>query len=71
MAADGLMVVSVGLLLQGLAVVHALAYQRKRHVGWLVALYLLLLLAGLQVAPLLALLGLIDNLFRFRGRAAD
>ncbi len=71
MAGDGLIIVTVGLLMQGLAVVHAMAHQRKRHVGWLVGLYILLLLATFQVAPLIALLGAADNWFRFRERAAS
>lgn len=69
-AGDGLLVIGVGLLLQGLAVLHALVYQRKRHVGWLIGLYVVLLLGTFQVAPLIALLGLLDNWFRFRERAA-
>lgn len=54
------------LMLQGIAVVHAVVRQRNWHRAWLIGLYLMLLVAMPQTAMLLALTGLMDNWYRFR-----
>lgn len=67
-AADAVPTLLVLYVVQGLAVAHALAarYQAKR--GWLIALYVLLLLAAPQVMPLVALLGWSDAWIDVRRR---
>lgn len=59
------MVVLLPFLLQGLAVVHALAKRSNAHAGWLVGTYLLLFVTG-PMALLLAFAGVVDNWFDFR-----
>lgn len=60
------------LLFQGLAVVHALARLRGLSAGWLVGLYVFMLLPplALQVMSVLAVLGFVDDVFDFRARFA-
>lgn len=60
------------LLFQGLAVVHALARLRGLNAGWLVGLYVFMLLPplALQVMSVLAVLGFVDEVFDFRARFA-
>ena len=57
----------IAFLLQGLSVVHAIA--KERGATWLIpATYAALVIAGALMAPLLALLGVIETLTRFRSR---
>jgi hypothetical protein len=67
---DLLLVVTVLLMLQGVAVAHALVKLRNRGRGWLVVLYLLLLFALPETALTLAVAGSVDNWIDFRRRAA-
>jgi len=66
--ADALVILLVIYLLQGLALVHAVVHSRSAHRGWLIGLYAVLLMAALQVMPLLALLGWMDAWIDFRTR---
>ena len=56
------------LLLQGLAVVHAVVARSGASVGWLVAVYVMLALPVVmaQTALVLAVAGLVDNWMNFR-----
>lgn len=55
-------------LFAGLAVVHGMVARSGASVGWLVALYLLLIVALPQLVLVLALLGLADTWVNFRAR---
>jgi hypothetical protein len=57
-------------LLQGIAVVHSLVARSGANVGWLVAMYVLLLLPMVttQAALTLAVAGMVDNWMDFRTR---
>lgn len=66
LAAELVMVALLLFLLQGVAVVHGLVGRTGASVGWLVAMYLLLLVAPPQTAVLLAVVGVVDNWFDFR-----
>ncbi len=66
MAADLLLVMVMLFMMQGIAVSHALVAKAGANPGWLVALYLLLLLALPQTALTLAVAGFVDNWFDFR-----
>ncbi|GAB4290364.1 MAG: hypothetical protein Kow0096_03760 [Thiohalomonadaceae bacterium] len=57
-------------LLQGVALVHALVARNRANVGWLVAMYVLLLLPMVttQLALTLAVAGMVDNWMDFRAR---
>lgn len=57
-------------VLQGLAVIHGVAGIASLHTGWLVAVYALLVVLPAQTALALALGGVVDNWFDFRGLAA-
>lgn len=59
------------LLLHGLAVVHRLHELRRAHLGWLIALYVLLVLFMPQMGLLLISLGLIDLWANIRARVAQ
>ena len=64
---DALAIVAVfAFFVQGLAVAHALVRERGLAKGWLVGLYVFLLLP--HTLLLVAALGLADNLFALRGR---
>ncbi len=65
---DLLTLAQVAFSLQGVAVVHALVRSKQTHMGWLVALYLLLLLAMGPMVLLLAMVGVLDNWFDFRSK---
>ncbi len=69
--ADLLLVLGVLLALQGLAVAHELHRLTSAHLGWLVGLYLLLVLLMPQTAVLLACVGLVDVWVDFRARLAQ
>lgn len=64
---DLLLIMGMLFMLQGIAVVHGLVYNRKAHQGWLIGQYVLLIVAMPQTVMTLALAGLIDNWFNFRG----
>lgn len=51
---------------QALAVVHTLVRQKQAHDGWLVALYVLIVLNFGHMALLLGVVGALDNWFEFR-----
>lgn len=71
MLAGNLMIVLVFFyLLQGLAIIHAVVAERELSVGWLVGLYLLMLIALPQIAALLMLLGVGDAWLDVRKRLA-
>ncbi len=55
-------------LFAGLAVVHGLVARNSASVGWLVALYVLLVIALPQLVMVLALIGLADTWVNFRER---
>jgi len=63
---DLLIVAIVPFAIQGLAVAHALVKQSGAHSGWLIALYLLLVLMTGQTVVVLAFAGTMDNWFDFR-----
>lgn len=67
---DLMVLLQVAFALQGVAIAHALLKQRGEHRGWLIALYLLLVLFMGQVVLLLAIVGTVDNWFDFRGKFA-
>lgn len=66
--ADAVVLLLVVYLLQGLALVHAIVQQRQAHRGWLIGLYVVLLIAAPEITPLLALLGWMDAWIDFRAR---
>ena len=66
--ADALLILLVIYLLQGLALVHAIVHRTQAHRGWLIGLYVVLLLAAPEMMPLLALLGWMDTWIDFRAR---
>lgn len=68
MVPDLLMVLSPLWLLQGLAVIHQLHAARGAHRGWLVGLYVLLILFMPQAEVLVACLGLVDIWADLRAR---
>lgn len=68
MLRDLLVLGQVAFALQGLAVTHALVRGSASRRGWLVALYLLLLLFTGQMVLMLAVVGLLDNWFYFRSK---
>jgi len=57
--------------IQGIAVVHVVVRHRQKHKGWLVAMYILLLIAMLQMVFLLALIGVLEQWFNFRQRSME
>ena len=69
-ASDMLFTLLLVYLLQGLALVHALVRSLQAQRGWLIGVYVLLVLAAAQVVPLLALLGWMDAWIDVRGRYA-
>ena len=69
LAADLMGPLTAVLLFQGLAVAHAVVRGRKLSGGWLVALYLLLLVPPHLALPVLAGAGLLDGWLGFRARA--
>ncbi len=68
-AADLLMIVLLLYLLQGLSVVHNLVYRHGLNVGWLIALYALLLILP-HMVMLVAGLGFTDTWVNYRSRFA-
>lgn len=66
MVVDLLVVTVMMFMLQGLAVSHSLVANAGAGIGWLVLLYILLLVAQAPTALTLAMAGFIDNWFNFR-----
>ena len=64
------LVILVGYFFQGLAVVHALARMLGWHMGWLILLYVLLVVLSVQMVTLLAAIGVIDSFVDLRNRVA-
>lgn len=64
--ADCLPVLLVIFAIQGIAVVHAIVRQKEKSVGWLVAMYVILVLMFPQMLTLLAALGVTEQWFNFR-----
>jgi hypothetical protein len=64
---DLLLMIGLLFMLQGIALVHALVYNLKARQGWLIGQYVLLIVAMPQTVMTLALAGLVDNWFNFRG----
>ncbi len=69
-SADLLMIVLLLYLLQGLSVIHNLVHRHGLNVGWLVALYVLLLILP-QMAMLVAGVGFTDTWANYRIRFAS
>ena len=63
---DLALVVLVLNVLQGLAVVHGMVRETGAHVGWLVAVYVLLVITLPQMVLTLSAAGLVDNWIDFR-----
>ncbi len=64
---DNLIILAAAMLmLQGLAVLHGLVAKTRAHVGWLIGIYVLLVIAMLQTVLTLALVGFADAWFDFR-----
>ncbi len=66
LATDLAVVLMTGFLFQGIALVHALVKASGRGRGWLVALYVLLVVAEPHAAVMLSLFGVADSWTRFR-----
>lgn len=66
--ADCLPVMLVAFGIQGLAIVHAIVKLRQKSKGWLVSMYVLLVLMLPQMVMMLATLGVLDQWFNFRKR---
>jgi len=64
--ADCLPVLLVIFAIQGIAVVHAIVRQKEKSVGWLVAMYVILVFLLPQMLTLLATLGVTEQWFNFR-----
>lgn len=64
--ADCLPVLLVIFALQGIAIVHAIVRQKEKSVGWLVAMYVILVFLLPQMLTLLATLGVTEQWFNFR-----
>ena len=69
LAGDVMGPVTVMLGFQGLAVAHAVVRERGTPTGWLVALYLLLVVPPNLAVPVVAVTGLLDGWVDFRARA--
>lgn len=67
---DCLPVMLVVFGLQGLSIVHAIVHNGKKSKGWLVAMYILLVVMLPQMLMMLATLGVLDQWFNFRKRSA-
>ena len=52
--------------LQGLAVVHSIVRQGQKHIFWLIAVYVLLIVVLPQMLVLLAMVGVLEQWFNFR-----
>lgn len=63
---DSLSVLLVLFAFQGIAVVHAIVWERQKSTAWLIVMYVLLVLMLPQMASLLATLGITEQWFNFR-----
>ncbi len=63
---DCLPVMLTAFTLQGLAVIHAMAWQKQRHKFWLIGTYVLLVLLMHQMMVLLAVIGILEQWINFR-----
>lgn len=54
---------------QGLAIVHAIVFQKQKSKAWLVTMYVLLVVMLPQMVMMLAVLGVLDQWFDFRKRS--
>ncbi len=68
MAGEIVIVVLSLYVIQGMAIIHAIADKRKLHVAWLVSLYLVMTVVLPQLMALVAVLGLMDTWVGFRRR---
>jgi hypothetical protein len=66
---DCLPVMLVAFGLEGLAIVHAIIYQGQKSKGWLVTMYILLVVMLPQMLMMLATLGVLNQWFNFRKRS--
>lgn len=57
---------AIPFLFQGLGFLHGVIRARRMKMGWLVAVYLLLLFVTIQAAAVVAFLGMMDSLFPLR-----
>lgn len=64
--ADCLPVLLVIFAIQGIAIVHAIVRQKEKSVGWLVAMYVIMVFLLPQMLTLLATLGVTEQWFNFR-----
>ncbi|MFT7234587.1 MAG: Na+-transporting NADH:ubiquinone oxidoreductase subunit NqrB, partial [Methylophagaceae bacterium] len=56
---------------QGVAVVHCVVRMQQKHKGWLVVMYVLLLVMMPQMVFLLAVVGVLEQWFNFRRRSVE
>lgn len=63
---DCLFVMLTVFVLQGLSVIHAVVRQQQKHIFWLVAVYLLLIVILPQMMVILAIIGVLEQWFNFR-----
>jgi hypothetical protein len=70
-SSEFLQIIFVLYLFQGLAIVHAMVAIRGASTGWLVALYIFLLLIPAIMINLLVITGFVDTWFDFRARATQ
>jgi hypothetical protein len=71
LAMQSALILLVIYLVVGLALVHGTVGLLGAHVGWLAAVYILLLVAPPQAMMLLVLMGLTDSWLDFRGRMGN
>jgi len=57
--------------LQGLSVIHMIVKRQQKHKFWLVAVYVLLIVAMPQMLVLLAMTGVLEQWFNFRRRSIE
>jgi hypothetical protein len=69
--ANLLVITGAAFALQGLAIVHGVAAAKQWPPGALVVFYVVLIFGMSFVAPLLSVLGLVDNWADIRGRATE
>lgn len=67
-AKDVTMVLLLVYMLQGLAVIHATVAARNAGIGWLIALYIIMMIALPQTVVLLAMTGVMDTWIDVRSR---
>ena len=65
---DSMFILLALFAIQGVAVIHAIVRYGNKHKAWLMAMYILLIIAMPQMATLLALIGVLEQWFNFRQR---